>query len=101
MSQPESVTPTPAKQAQEKALGHAAALKELASEFPAGSRTHEDEAVLRTWAQEGHELREDAAELRPKREVHVEGKSWALTTPEKQREMVAAGEIKPSSGPND
>ena len=101
MPQPELDSPTPAKQAQVKALGHVAALREVVKELPAGSRSPEDEAYVRELYEEGKQLHEAAADLQPApRPVHVEAKSWTLTTPEEHRELVAVGEIKPNSGPS-
>lgn len=101
MQSSELTSPTPAKQAQVKALGHTAALKELASELPAGSRGPEDEAVLREWHQEGRVLRNKAEDLavEHRRPVHLETRGGMLTTPEEHRELVTVGEIKTSSGP--
>lgn len=49
-----------AKLAEEKALGHTAALTSLVKELPAGKRTPEDEAYLNELLQEGHQLRAEA-----------------------------------------
>lgn len=95
-------SPTPAKLAQDEALGHASALADLAKESPAGTRSSEDEAVLREWHKEGHQLRDKAADLQPApKPVYLEMHDGTLTSPEEHRELVAAGEIKPTSGPKE
>lgn len=57
--------PSTAKQAEDKAFGHVAALSELAKEYPAGTRTDEDEKYLRELASEGNGLRIQAREAQP------------------------------------
>src|SRR5262249_4540576 len=54
-----------ARQLQEQALGHAAALGELDKEFPKDKRTPEDEKYLQQLLTEGRGLREDARDARP------------------------------------
>jgi len=103
MENTELSSPTPAKQAQDKAKGHVGALLELSQESPAGTRSEQDETVLRQWHEEGRDLRHKAEDLAAahRKPVHFETSNGMLTTPEEHRALVAAGEIKPVSGPTE
>lgn len=96
----ELTSPTQAKLAQDEAQGHTRALLDVTHEQPAGSRTPEDEATLQEWGQEGQGLRRKAADLQPAPSgVLIQEKDGTLNTPEAHHELVASGEIRPTSGP--
>lgn len=87
--------PSPAKRAEVKALGHAAALSELSNEFPAGKRSPEDESYLRELLQEGHQLREKARDAQPQgRPVNIDPEGVVLSGREvaEHAERVRLGE---------
>lgn len=72
--------PSPAKQAEERALGHAAALSALSKE---PHRSPEDEEYLRELLQEGHKLRTEVREAQPQgRTVNVDREGVVLTSGE-------------------
>ena len=100
MPQPELDSPTPAKQAQGRALGHVAALNELATEFPADSRSPEDNAYMKKLYQEGHELRNEASDLHQAQEpLHQDLRTGRIMTTRERADYVASGENRPASGP--
>ena len=76
--------PSLAKQAEDQALGHVAALKELSKEFPGDKRTDEDKEYLEELLREGHGLRDNARETQPRSSVSVDQESVVITNRDKQ-----------------
>ncbi|MBI2592387.1 hypothetical protein HYW36_02845 [Candidatus Saccharibacteria bacterium] len=87
--------PSPAKRAEARALGHAAALSALSKETPPANRSSEDEEYLRELLHEGHQLRAQARDAQPQRRaVNIDPEGVVLTPKNvaEQKERVLQGQ---------